>query len=158
MTIQLEPAPTETRLLDSPKTGLMSATWINWLTLRLVSAVSSAAGMLFSTQYLNQNAAIGTTALLAAANAGVYRVSWRMRVVTPDGVASSATISVISTEGAIVITQTGAAMNGNTTGTSQSGEFLVTADGASPISFSVAYASTTPGQMVYNLQLRVEAL
>lgn len=164
MSLQLAPPPLENPIVEDgnsiagkPVKGLMTRAFNNWL-LSLTTRLEQAAyGILPTVTVAAQTASIGTTALVASAAAGLYRVSWFFRITTAASVSSSLLVTIAGTDGGISYTQAGAAVTGNTTATVQSGSFLVRADQASPISYSTTYASVgTP--MSYSLSLTVEAL
>lgn len=159
MSMNIEQPPVNTPLVT--KSGKMESHWQTWTLLvllqRLIASVfvqtvaepSSAAPL---------HALVAPTALVASAAAGLYRISWHIRIAVADGVNSSVTLSILSTEGGSAITQSGAAVTGDTLQTVQSGSVLVTPDAQLPISYSVAYASNTPAKMGYNLIMSVEQL
>lgn len=152
--LAIEPPPISTPLVL--QSGLMQRNWIDWLLLALLKRLQ---GIAYVRQYVsltNQHAAIGATALIPSASAGYYRISWRVRISTVDGIASSVTVTINSTEGGNAIAQSGAAVNGDTLQTVQSGEVYVTADPNSLISYATAYASNTPAAMGYAVQFSVE--
>lgn len=114
-----------------------------------------------------QAAAIAATTLIAAPTTGAYRVSWSAAITTVDGAASVLggtngfqVIYTSPTDSVVKTTVAGASVTsaGNTTGTATSGVLAVYAKAATNIQFSFGYTSTTPGQMVYELHISLEAL
>lgn len=90
---------------------------------------------------------------------GQYRVGWFLQIITPDGAASSATVTIGFTSSGQALTAPGTAVTGDTTSTFQTtttGPLDV--DAGAPITFSVAYTSTTPNKMKYKLILVLEKL
>lgn len=154
----IDPPPFQTPMVGQG--GKISRWWADWILLSLLGRVQSQAPS-FADARVNvqaQTAAIGTTALLPAASAGLYRVSWWTRIVTAAGVSSSVQVSVQAVDGGVNVTQSGAALTGNTTATCQGGTAIVRCDGASALSYAVAYASNPASAAAYDLAMTVEAL
>lgn len=104
-----------------------------------------------------QNASILSTPLGQALAAGLYRVSWYARIVTPDAVSSSLQIVIGWTESSIALSLQGAAITGNLVTSVQSGIApLLQIDNGSPITYGTVYASNTPGAMKYLLTVALE--
>jgi hypothetical protein len=119
-----------------------------------------------------QAAAIGSTLLYAvpAASAGMYRVSWVATVTTVDGAASvlggTTGFQITYTDGddSVVKTSPRTVTSGvdtdatNTTATALSGVIVVSAKSSTNINYQMGYTSTTPGQMKFNLHLKMERM
>lgn len=116
-----------------------------------------------------QAAAIAATTIYAvpASGQGMYRISWSADITTADAVSStlggtngfqaiytSPTDSVVKT----TIPQADWTSTVNTTGTAVGGTMIVFAKASTNIQFSFDYTSNTPGQMKYELHIKVEAL
>jgi hypothetical protein len=116
-----------------------------------------------------QSAAISATTLYAvpAAGAGMYRVTWVATITTKDAEASalggtngfqvsftSPTDSVVKTDSPTTPIISAA----NTTGTSISGCEVVYAKASTNIQYAFGYTSSTPGQMIYELHIKCEAM
>lgn len=106
----------------------------------------------------NQGAAIATTRITTALQAGNYRVSYYIRKTTADGVSSSVQFSWAWTESGVPLSKTDTALTTDTTAAVASGSFVVKADAASDLNFSVAYASNTPGAMRYRIEVVAELI
>jgi hypothetical protein len=131
----------------------------NWMFTSLVQQIANAPTVYPSVTLTAQSASIGTTPIpLPSLATGTYRVTTYARITTADAVSSSLTITITWTDGAIACSLSGAAMTGNTTSTVQSNTALVQIDAATPISYSVTYASNTPAAMKYKLIVLVEAV
>lgn len=105
------------------------------------------------------DASIGATGLaLGTTSQGLFRVSWFLRIVTPAGVSSSATLAFRGTDGGVNYVQAGAAVTGNTTATVQSGTFLMRRDQGTALTYEVAYASVGGPAMAFDLQIIVESV
>lgn len=154
----LDPAPLQTPIAGPG--GKVTRWWADWLLLTLVQRVQSQAPSFADAQIslASQDDAIATTALLASANAGLYRVSWWTRVVVAAGVASSLTVNIHATDGGIAVTQSGAALTGNATDACEGQSVTVRCDGASALSYSTTYASNPANAMNYDLEIVVEAI
>lgn len=115
------------------------------------TSTAEATSLVASASVEDQNAAIGATDISdGALAAGVYQFDWFVMIRTAAGVSSSATVSVDFTLNAQTKTLTYSAVNGNTTGTFGHGGGLVWIDNASPVRYSVAYASNAAGVMHYD--------
>lgn len=121
----------------------------------------------------NQGAAIGTTTMYAvpSTGAGQYRLTWNAKLTTadavsstlgaltivyidPDGIAQTITAPATIAAGTIATTSTG-----NTTGTVLIGlPLTLNCKASTNVTYAFAYASNTPGQMKYNLHIKLEAL
>ena len=114
-----------------------------------------------------QGAAITATTLLAASQTGMYRISWSATITTADGVSSSLggtngfqVVYTSPTDSVVKTTapQTPWATGLNTTGTADGGVMVVYAKAGTNIQYIYDYMSATPGQMVYELHIKLEAL
>lgn len=134
----------------------VAKTWLLWLMDTLLDAVQAAPQVLKTLPLSGQSAAIGATAIaLGSLSAGTYRVSYYARITTPDGVASSLTVTLGWTE-SVALTLSGAAMTGDTVTTVQTGVATIVIDAASAITYATAYSSNTPAKMKYRLTVLVE--
>ena len=131
----------------------------NWLFTSVVQQIATAPSLYPAVSLVAQSASIGTTPIpLPALATGVYRVTYYTRITTADAVSSSLTITLSWTDGAVTCSLSGAALTTNTTATVQSSTAMVSIDASSPISYSVTYASNTPGAMKFKLIMLVEAV
>ena len=90
---------------------------------------------------------------------GLYRVTTYARITRAGSVSSSLTVSIRHVDGAVTITQAGAAITGNTTATVQSNTYLVRVDSESAISYLTAYTDGGGAtSMQYALDVVIEAL
>ena len=114
-----------------------------------------------------QSAAITATTLYATTATGMYRVSWSATITTADGVSSvlggaggfqvlytSPTDSVVKT----TVSGNSVTSAANTTGTAVGGCEVVYAKTGTNIQFQYGYTSATPGQMVFEIHIKVEAM
>lgn len=99
------------------------------------------------------NDAIGTTSIVTPTQDGLYSLEYYLAIITADGAASSAQVVMGWTDQGLTKTHTFTAVTGDTTTTTGSERYLVQADGAAPITYSVTYSSTTPNAMHYTLYL-----
>jgi hypothetical protein len=153
---QLAPPPLRSQLVD--KAGLMTREFNTWLR-GLTSALNNTATLSTAPIVLTGlSASLATSIALPAAPAGVYRLSYLVRVRTPATVSSS--IAVILQWKANGVTQTLSqpALTSNTTTSIQSTSILAVVDGGSVITYSTVYASSGGTVMQYDLTVTVEAL
>ena len=162
----LSDPPTYTELIDGLKR--ISGKWLDWLIAPAPGGALSIKQAIEASIYrpidpvvlTNQNAAIVTTAFpLGTLPGGAYRVSWFLKVVTPDGAGSSATITIGFTRGGSALQANGAALVGDTITSFQTvATGVIEMDSGSPLTYAVAYSSTTPNKMIYEVIFVVEQL
>lgn len=156
MAFTTAPAPVHDPIAD--RAGRITKAWIDWFS-QLTLDVDAAPARVKTVTLTGQGASIGTTSIPAGSlAAGLYRVSWRARITQAATVSSSLTVTVGHTESSLSLTQSGAAMTGNTTTTVQSGDVLVRIDGASPVTYSTTYASAGATAMQYRLDVVLESV
>lgn len=154
----LAPVPMRNPLLIVG-TWLMDAFWVRWLT-ALLNRANIAPALLGRVSASDQSASISTTAIGTsyALDAGQYRVSYTLNVVRAATTSSSATFTAGWTYNGVSLSQSGAAMTGNTTTTQQNGAFTLNVDAATTVTYAVAYASVGATTMQYDLSVNLEAL
>ena len=102
----------------------------------------------------SQGAAIATTALpIGSVRGGLWQLSYYVQVVVVAGVTSSVTVTFAWTYQGASLTNTFAAVNGNTLTTWGSALLPIRVDADTPLSYSAAYASNPAGVMRYDLQV-----
>lgn len=146
--------------------GLVSRVWENFF--RWLQALINVAPQVIGTVALTaQGASIAATVIATTFPSqpntqllpGLYRIATYARITRAGSVSSSLTVSIRHVDGAVTITQAGAAMTGNTTATVQSNTYLVRVDSQSAISYITAYADGGGAtSMTYSLNIRVEAI
>jgi hypothetical protein len=152
----LAPPPLRSRLVDTA--GLMTREFNNWLR-GLTSAVNMTATQTVQPIVLeNLSAALGTSVLLPFAPAGVYRLSYTLRINQAATVSSSVTMRFHWFAGGLSQTFSAPALTTNSTTTPQSDAVLVQVDPGSLISYSTLYASVGGTPMLYNLAVTCESL
>lgn len=103
-----------------------------------------------------QTAAIGVTPFTVGTLAGgLYRVSANLRITQQATTSGSVGVNLTFTKDGQTFTVTGTTL-GNTLGASRGDTWLVHIDGATPISYSTAYASVGGTPMEYDLDLVLE--
>lgn len=116
-------------------------------------------------------AALSTTTIFTTKEPGLYRLTWYCKKVAADGAASTTgpltvaytevdTTAVSLSAPAIVVAGTVATTNATDSAT-QTGVLLglpimLNCAAASVVSIAMAYSSTTPGNMKYNLHVTLE--
>jgi hypothetical protein len=139
--------------IAADQTRLVTPRWRRWF-LNLRSAVDLSQRSIVVPPQTDQSATLPVTDMdNGALSAGLYSVSWYLAVTIADGVSSSAQVAIAWVDNGNNKSYTGAAMTGNTTSTVQVNEAItIYSDAASPITYSVTYASNTPGQMHYDFR------
>lgn len=139
--------------------GKLTEVWIPYLQSQNTIASTSIRLTTSPVSLSAQAASIGVTAIPTTSLAsGLYRVSYYARITTASGATSSLTVTIHWTDGGISCSLSSAALTGNTTATVGTGTALVNIDGASPVSYSTAYASTGVPAMSYALSIVLEAM
>lgn len=153
----LPPPPYQTPIAEQ---GLLTMTsvWGRWL-LNLITRVQQSAPILKVVSLTTQSASIGTTAIpVGGQAAGLFFVTWYLRITSPAGVSSSATVTIGSTDTGVSCSQSGVALTGNTTSTLQSGTVMVRCDQAITPTYAVLYASNPAGAMNYRLDVVLQGV
>ncbi len=131
----------------------------NWLFTSVVQQIANAPQVYPAVSLSTQSAAIGTTPIpLPSLATGAYRITWYLEKTVADGVSSSVQVTISWTHNTKSLSLSGAALTTDTTLAVQSNSITVLIDAASPISYSTAYASNTPGLMKYQLYILVESV
>lgn len=105
-----------------------------------------------------QAASIGTTPVTSETlTAGLYRLTYYIRITTADGVSSSVRLNMAWVDGSATCTHSFLDVTGDTTGTTESETRMVDIS-APPITFTVTYVSNTPGAMQYKLLIALESV
>lgn len=117
------------------------------------------------------SAALGTTTVYTTVQPGIYRLTWYCKKVAADGAAStsgaltvaytevdgtSMTITAPATISAGTIATQNATDSATTTGVLIGLPIMINCQAATAITVAMAYSSTTPGNMKYNLHVNVE--
>lgn len=106
-----------------------------------------------------QAATIAATALpTGTLAAGLYRVSWFLRITQAATTDSSVAVTIGATVDGVATSQAGEALTSNTVGAVQSGSVIVEADQASSITYAVAYSSTGATACQFALDVVVEGM
>jgi hypothetical protein len=103
-------------------------------------------------------AVVAPTPIGAEQSAGLYRFTYYAEVLVPDGVSSSLQLTITWTHNGKTLQRVYPAMTGDTIVTSQGIVDAVEIDGGSTVSYSLAYASNTPGSMHYQIAIALELL
>jgi len=154
MAVNLPPIPYSAPI-EEGGTNPISQAYYLWL-FELQGRTESAAESLDTISLANQGAAISATPIVVTETAGLYRISWYLRITTAATTSSSATVTIGWTESGVALTKSGPAVTGNTTTTTDTGTFLIRADAATALTYAVAYASSGATAMKYRLDVVVE--
>lgn len=149
-----EPYPSRDRIVTEQ--GFASEEFDRWLSQSLAPAVQSSPNVIEGVSEDALNAAVAITPIIPLALQAVYRFSGVIQIITPDPVSNSVQVVLTYTRNGVVQTETFAAVTGILTTTHQGVSFPFRVDGATPISYTVNYASNTPNACVYALNLTVE--
>lgn len=136
----------------------MAKAWIIWITQSLIPRVeSSTEVLLVNKEYTDQHVSLPTTILpTGSLPAGVYLVSYTLRVTTADGVSSSVQVSLGWTDnGGPALTLNAAALAADSVTLPQTGQIRPTIGPNTSLTFTTVYASNTPNKMRYKLQFSV---
>lgn len=134
---------------------LFTQPWVKWFeTIRAL--FDQTFGQVAASDLTAQGAAVTTTPVLANAAAGVYRVSFYVRVSRAATTSSSVQVTIGWTDGGVAQTFVGTALTGNTTTTQESRSVLVRADNGTNITMAVAYGSVGATSMLYESYVVVE--
>lgn len=120
--------------------GVLTKNAENYLTIDLSGRINASSQKLQGQTFVDQAASIAVTALVESANAGLYRINWYQQVTKVDSVSMSLTFNAQSVAFGQSITQSGAALTGNTLNTVQGGSVESYADAGSVLSFSLTAA------------------
>lgn len=141
--------------LDAFAQGILTLPWQVWLR-GVTDALNAAPQVQTSVTGTPTGASIGTTTLLAdTGSAGVFRVSWFLRITRAATTSSSVAVTVGFTDG-VALTISGTAVTGNTTTTIQQQSVIVRCDAASALTYSTTYSSAGATSMQYALSVVVE--
>jgi hypothetical protein len=105
-----------------------------------------------------QTAAIPTANAFITRTGALYRVTYYLRKTIADGVSSSLQMTLGWTDHGTAIVQTFTPLTTDTTAATQSDTRMMYCDGASGITYDIAYASNTPAKMAYNAYVTVEQM
>lgn len=132
--------------------------WRRWLQ-QVKDAIDAAgrkvgAAVALSAQASSLIGAVDTPALTA----GLYRVSWHLRVTRAATTAGSVALALSTTAGGQVTTETVGTLATNVLGDARSGVAVLDVDAGAAVSYATVYSSTGATALQYALQLSVEAL
>jgi hypothetical protein len=135
--------------------GYISRYFRQWL-LAITTQLQSFVPTYPSLSLTGQAASLVTTTAYATTAAGLYRVSYYVRITQAATVNSSLTVTLGWLESTVALSQAFAAVTGNTIATIQSGSILVRADAESDLTVSTVYASAGATPMQYRIDVSVE--
>ncbi len=106
----------------------------------------------------SQDTSLGTTPITSETlTAGLYRVTYYLRVTTADGVTSSIRVNLAWDDNGVSCTHNFTALTNDTVTLPASESFMLNLT-APPLTYSTTYASNTPAKMKYKLSLVLEAV
>lgn len=149
----LSPIPEKVPITD-PKSGAITTFFrLRWQELQDRFSQGAA---IANESVEDQTATLAAKAVYSPLTQAAYRVSWYLRKTRADGAASTLQMTISYLDKGRALTEIGPVLNVDTDTAHQSGSVLLNCDGDSDINRSVAYTSTTPGQMQFDLRTVVE--
>jgi hypothetical protein len=150
------PMPARDAMID--REGIVRRTWQVWFR-NLTNTVNDAPSRIQTVSLVSQSASIGATSIPSTTlTAGLYRVTWYLRISTAAATSSSVTVTVGWTDDTVTMSLSGAAVTGNTTTTSQTQTSLLAVDNASPVTYATVYSSVGSPVMQYALDITLESV
>lgn len=149
-------SPVRDKDLIVERSGHVGRTWLDWfITLR--NLLNWAVKREQTVRLTAQGAAIATTNIpLNTLSAGLYRLSWYVRVTRAATTSSSVQLTLGWTDGSVALTKVGANVNGNTTASYDSDAVLIRVDKDSAMTYSATYASTGATSMQFEANIVLE--
>lgn len=141
-----------------PQNHLITRQW-DALMREILAGLVAASTVIGSTILTAQAATITPTAVLTPPLvAGLYRLSYYVRVTQAATTSSSVQVTLGWTDGGVSLTSSGAALTGNTTSTFQQNAVLAHVDADSAITYAASYASSGATPMMFQLSVLVESV
>ena len=104
-----------------------------------------------------QGASVAATDLSGGGvSQGLYRVSWFAQITQPGTVSSSLTTAIDWVSNGVTLTKTFTAITGNTTSSFGDGQVFFSADAASPVRYTLTYATAGATSMQYQFNATLE--
>lgn len=138
-------------------TSRITSDWLNALE-AIVGKVDRTEEQVAKVRLTAQAAAIAATPVHTVLSAGLYRISYFVRVTQAASVSSSVQVTIGFTDGGVAVASAGTAQTGNTTATHETRTLMVRADQATAITLAVAYASAGGTPMTFAIDVVVEAI
>lgn len=158
MPLTLDPIPLGQQITDQ-QGGITLFFRLRWEALRArFSLTPTVASVTTWNGSATLTAALASTALYLTLTAGLYRVTYFLRVTSPDGVSSAAQVTLGWTESGLALTKVGTNLTGDTSGSYDTQSVLVQVDAPTNITIKTTYASNTPNKMIYELFAIVEQI
>jgi len=143
--------------LDALAQGMLTQPWQIWLR-GLVDATNASPQVVKNVTGTPTGSIIATTALLAnTGSAGLFRVSWFVRITRRATTSSSVRVFINFNDG-VALTISGTAVTGNQVTTIQQQTVLVRCAAGSALTYNTTYSSSGATSMQYALSIIVERL
>lgn len=159
MALEFGPAPIRDPIaIEEAKTGrlMLPRVWIDWFA-SVGIRVDSQSETISTVKLPNLSGTIPPTPLpLDSFAAGLYRVTYYIRVVVPASVSSSLQVGIGWTDNGVSCNIQADILTTNTIGTVQSNTLMLQNDQAAPITYEVLYTSVGGTPMQYDLIIMVE--
>ena len=138
--------------------GLVESAWSKFFA-ALTQEQATSALLQGRTALTTQAAAISATSIpIQTVYTAEYRVSYYARVTQAATTSSTLQIAIGWTEGGVALSQSGTSLTGNTTTTGENATLFIVADGNTPITYTVTYASSGATPMQYRLTVVAERI
>lgn len=137
------------------RTGVITRVFRQWLLALTDRLEATATAVQRAIRLTDQQAAITTAKAATTVVAGLYRVSWAIRVTTVDSVSNSLTVTLGWVDGGVACTEVFPAITGNTVATVGHGSLTVHIDALADVTYEVAYGAT---DVIFALDVAVEAV
>lgn len=143
----------------NPLRGFITFSWIQWLT-SIAQSISLTATAVGGANISDQSASVPATDLASSVlSAGLYEVKWYARITQAATVSSSLTVTIDWTEDGGAQSYTAPAITGNTTTTKQPDiQLFLPIDGASPVRYTLTYASVGATPMKFKFAAVLSAV
>jgi hypothetical protein len=136
---------------------LITRVWSNFIQQQIVNRLTSSPQIVQTVPRtgLNDNVT-PQTINIGTVTAGLYRISYYVRITTPAGVSNSITVNIGFIDGGVTCTMSGTPVTALSTAAVGTGVFMIRSDQAAPISYSVTYASNPANACIYKLDVLAE--
>lgn len=142
---------------NDPLEGLLSPPWADYLS-RMAQTVGAAATRISSVSLTSQLASVSPTDISGGTlKEGLYRISYHLRITTPDGISSDLTVTLDWTDGGVAQSEVSKTVSTNTTDTRLHGDFLIHIDASTPVRYSTTIV-TGLGDLEYRLDVVLEVI
>jgi hypothetical protein len=162
--VEIAPLPVADTVVNPPRNSAdaiawkITSPWLEYLT-RLQGIVQSCLRKINGVTLVEQSASISATDFSGGGlAAGLYEISYYVRVTQAAGTSSEIQVTFDWVDGAVVVTRNSANLTGNTTVTYTSESLPIRIDKNSAVRYSTTYVSVGSPVMKYRLDLTLKQL